>query len=161
MNEEPAERPGRDETPVERADRNMGELLQELRVALPGVQVLFAFLFSVPFATRFDQVSEFEKKVYLGTLLCSAVASALLIAPSAYHRLNFSRGDKPHIVKVAGRLAIAGFVFLALAMAGAVLLVLSFVFGTAVAAIGTALVAVLIALLWFAVPLSRRRAHGG
>ena len=110
-------------------------------------------------AARFDQVSEFEKKVYLVALLCSAVASALLIAPSAYHRLNFARGDKPHIVEVASRMAVAGFAVLALAMAAAVLLVLSFVFGTTVAVVGTSSVALLIALLWFAVPLARRRSR--
>ena len=136
----------------------MGELLQELRVALPGVQVLFAFLFSVPFASRFDAISPFEEKVYFATLMCSACASALLIAPSAYHRLNFARGDKPHIVAVANRLTIAGFVVLALAMTGAVLLVLSFVFTTGLAVAGTFLVAALIAVLWFAAPLARRRA---
>ena len=158
MTEERTSRPDRDETPAERADRNMGELLQELRVALPGVQVLFAFLFSVPFASRFDEVSAFEEKVYFGTLLCSACATALLIAPSAYHRLNFARGDKPHIVVVANRLTIAGFVILALAVVGAVLLVLSFVFSTVLATIGTAIVGVLIAVTWFAAPLARRRA---
>ena len=149
----------RNETPTERADRNMNELLQELRVALPGVQVLFAFLFSVPFAARFEEVTAFEEKVYFATLLCSACATALLIAPSVYHRLNFARGDKAHIVAVANRLAIAGFVVLALAMVGAVLLVLHFVFATGLAAAGTAVVAVLIAIVWFAAPLARRRAH--
>ena len=148
----------RDETRAERADRNMNELLQELRVALPGVQVLFAFLFSVPFAARFEKVAPFEEKVYFATLLCSACATALLIAPSAYHRINFAQGDKAHIVVVANRLAIAGFIVLALAMVGAVLLVLSFVFSTGLAVAGTVGVAVLIASLWFAVPLARRRA---
>jgi hypothetical protein len=149
----------RDETAAERADRNMNELLQELRVALPGVQVLFAFLFSVPFAQRFQEVSAFEEKVYFATLLASACATALLIAPSVYHRLNFAQGDKAHIVQVANRLAISGFVILALAMIGAVLLVLSFVFSTALAVTGTVVVGVLIVVVWFAAPLARRRAH--
>ena len=150
----------RSETPTERADRNMGELLQELRVALPGVQVLFAFLFSVPFAARFEQVSPFEEKVYFATLLCSAAASVLLIGPSAYHRLNFSRGDKAHIVEVAGRMAIAGFVVLGLATIGAVLMVCSFVFGGVTAALATGGVALLIAVVWFAIPLARRLRSG-
>src|ERR687894_1738845 len=84
---------GRDETTEERADRNMNELLQELRVALPGVQVLFAFLLTVPFAQRFADVSSFQKNVYFATLLFSAAASALFIAPTSYHRLNFRRRD--------------------------------------------------------------------
>ena len=150
----------RRETPTERADRNMGELLQELRVALPGVQVLFAFLFSVPFAARFDQVSPFEEKVYLATLLCAACASVMLIGPSAYHRLNFSRGDKAHIVAVANRMAIVGFVMLGLASSGAVLMVCSFVFGGVTAAVATAGVALLTAVIWFAIPLARRLRRG-
>ena len=159
MTEERTSQTERNETPTERADRNMNELLQELRVALPGVQVLFAFLFSVPFAARFEQVSPFEEGVYFATLLCSACATALLIAPSVYHRLNFAQGDKAHIVVVANRLAIVGFVVLALAMVGAVLLVLSFVFSTGLAVAGTVVVGVLIAAVWFAAPLARRLAH--
>src|SRR5688500_9823813 len=98
----------------------MSELLQELRVALPGVQVLFAFLLTVPFAQRFGQVTEFQTHVYFGTLLCSAVASAFFIAPTAYHRLNFRQHDKKHIVEMASRFTILGLVALALAMVGAV-----------------------------------------
>ncbi len=105
----------RDESPDERYDRNMNELLQELRVALPGVQVLFAFLLTVPFAQRFGQVTEFQTYVYFVTLLCSCVATAFFIAPTAYHRLNFRQGDKGHIVDMASRLAIMGLVALALA----------------------------------------------
>ena len=85
-----ADRPsGRDETEDERLDRNLGELLQELRVALPGVQVLFAFLLAVPFQQNFTEITPFEEKVYFGTLLCTAISAALLISPSAYHRLTF------------------------------------------------------------------------
>jgi hypothetical protein len=146
----------RDETPAERADRNLDELLQELRVALPGVQVLFAFLFSVPFAQRFSEVSDFGEDVYFVTLLSGAVASALLIAPSAYHRLNFSQGDKQHIVRVANIFAIVGFVVLALAMTGAVLLVTTFVFDGGTAGIGTAVVGGALLMLWFVLPLARR-----
>src|ERR1700759_4930755 len=89
------ERPsGRDETEEERLDRNLGELLQELRVALPGVQVLFAFLLAVPFQQNFTKISEFEKKVYFATLILTTVSAALLIAPSAYHRLTFRYQQK-------------------------------------------------------------------
>jgi hypothetical protein len=148
--------PAREETPAEKADRNLLDLLQELRVALPGVQVLFAFLLSVPFQPRFSEVTDFQRDTYFATLLLSALASALLIAPGAYHRLNFSRGDKPHIVEVANRFAIAGLVALSFAMTGAVLLVSDWLFDGAVVVVGTAFVALLFALLWFAVPLRRR-----
>src|SRR3712207_4219388 len=127
----------RSETPDERADRNMGELLQELRVALPGVQVLFAFLLAVPFQQRFASVTEFQRMTYAVTLLLSALASGFLIAPSAYHRVNFARRDKPHIVKVASRLTVVGLGALALAMTGATLLITDFMFSSTTAAIVT------------------------
>jgi hypothetical protein len=150
---------GRDETKTERADRNFGELLQELRVAITGVQVLFAFLLTVPFQQRFADVTAFQRDVYFATLLCSTLASALLIAPSAYHRLNFRRRDKTHIVEIASRLAVAGMVALAVAMTLAVLLVTDQLFdGTVVVA--TAVMAGLVFVaLWFAMPLVRRMEH--
>ena len=147
----------RDETPTEQADRNLAELLQELRVALPGVQVLFAFLLAVPFQDRFEEATRFQEKTYFFTLLCSALATALLIAPTAYHRLNFRRGDKRHIVEVASLLTIAGLGVLALAMLGAVVLVTDFLFGTTTVVVTAAIVGVAFALLWFAAPMARRR----
>jgi Family of unknown function (DUF6328) len=154
---EPAPLHGRDETPLERADRNLSELLGELRVALPGVQVLFAFLLIVPFNTGFDDATAFQRDVYLFTLVCTAVASALLIAPSMNHRLEFRRGDKEHLVEVSNRLTIAGLSFVALAITSAMLLVTDYVFGTVEAIVTTTAVALAIALLWFALPLGRRR----
>lgn len=148
---------GRNETPDERHDRNMAELLQELRVALPGVQVLFAFLLTVPFAPRFADVTSFQKDVYFATLLCSAAASALFIAPTAYHRLNFRRGDKEHIVDTASTFTILGLVALAFAMLGAVVLVTDFIYGATTTIVAAAGVAALLALLWFGLPLRRRR----
>src|ERR1041384_5077086 len=103
---EPASSPGRDETELERADRNLTELLGELRVALPGVQVLFAFLLIVPFNDRFSDANAFQRDLYLGTLICTAFASALLIAPSMNHRLEFRHGDKEHLVEISNRLTI-------------------------------------------------------
>ena len=147
---------GRNETRDQRADRNLTELLQELRVALPGVQVLFAFLLAVPFQPRFGEVSDFQRDVYVFTLLVSAVASALLIAPSAYHRLNFRRRDKEHIVEIASKFTIGGLVALAFAMTGAVLLVMDWLLDGAVVAIIVALVALMFAVLWFGLPLRRR-----
>jgi hypothetical protein len=149
----------RHETRTERADRNLSELLQELRVALPGVQVLFAFLLSVPFQARFDEVTTFQRDIYVVTLLCSAVASGLLIAPSAYHRLNFRRRDKEHIVEVAARLTIAGLGSLALAMTGAVLLVMDWLLDGAVVLVIVVVVALLFGVLWFVLPLLRRRVN--
>src|SRR5438270_234729 len=119
----------RKETEVERLDRNLTELLNELRVALPGVQVLFAFLLVAPFNQGFQKVSDFERKLYFATLLCTALSSILLIAPSMHHRLLFRQRQKPFLVTTANRLTIAGLAMLALAMTGAVLLVTHVLFG--------------------------------
>lgn len=146
----------RDETPAERADRNLLELLQELRVATTGVQVIFAFLMAVPFQQRFETVTTFQKQVYFATLLLSVAATAFMIAPSAYHRLNFAQSDKRHIVDAASRLAIIGLVCLALAMTGAVLLITDFLFQAGTVSITVALVALLFITLWFVLPLIRR-----
>src|SRR3954466_10025134 len=99
---------GRDESDKERLDRNLNELLGELRVALPGVQVLFAFLLTVPFQQGFQRVTEFEKSLYFATLITTALAAALLIAPSSLHRIEFRRDDKHFDVFTANRLAVAG-----------------------------------------------------
>jgi hypothetical protein len=155
---EPAPSGGRDETPLERADRNLAELLGELRVALPGVQVLFAFLLVVPFNSRFEEVNAFQRDVYFGTLICTVLASALLIAPSMYHRIQFQQGDKEHIVAVAHRLTIAGMTLIAFAMTGVVAFVTDFVFSTTATVVTTTTIALAFALLWFALPLRRRRA---
>jgi Family of unknown function (DUF6328) len=148
---------GRAETEHERVDRNLAELLGELRVALPGVQVLFAFLLIVPFNQRFIDVTAFQEKVYFVTLLCSAGASAFLIAPSVHHRLAFRRQDKEHIVLVANRLAIVGLSLLAVAMIGVILLITDVLFDTTTTVIATAFVAVMFAWLWYALPLRRLR----
>jgi Family of unknown function (DUF6328) len=152
--------PGRpDESEYERLDRNMQELLGELRVALPGVQVLFGFLLTVPFAQGFEDTTSFQRDVYLVTLLCAATASALLIATSAYHRIVFRQGEKRHLVFVANRFTIAGLGFLALAMTGTILLVTDFLFGTPTTVVATAGVALLFAWFWYGLPLRRRAEH--
>ncbi len=145
-----------DETPEERLDRNLEELLAGLRVALPGVQVLFAFLLVLPFQQRFELVTGFQEKIYFATLLATATATALLIAPSARHRIQFRRGDKEWIVFTANRLAIAGLATLGIAMLGAVLLISDFLFSSAAAVIATALGGTIIGWLWFGAPLVRR-----
>jgi Family of unknown function (DUF6328) len=148
---------GRRETELERYDRNLSELMGELRVALPGVQVLFAFLLVAPFNQRFGSVSHFERRLYLATLLCTLLASILLIAPTIIHRLEFRQGEKAYVVQTANRLTIAGLSVFAVAMTSAVLLITHYLFGPATAIITTAIVAVAFALIWFAVPVRRRR----
>jgi hypothetical protein len=157
-----ADRPsGRDETEEERLDRNLGELLQELRVALPGVQVLFAFLLAVPFQQNFTKISEFEKKVYFATLLLTALSAALLIAPSAYHRITFRYQQKHRLVLISNRLAIAGLVTLALAMTCAILLITDVLFGTATTIVTVAIALTMFVLLWLVLPLRRRLKYRG
>src|SRR5437868_6130425 len=126
---------GRYETEEERLDRNLSELLQELRVAQTGVQVLFAFLLVLPFNNRFTKVTSYEKGVYFATLLLAAAATLLFIAPSAHHRILFRLQDKHHVVATANKLALAGTACLALAMTGAVLLITTFLFGVAEGAV--------------------------
>jgi Family of unknown function (DUF6328) len=147
---------GRDETEEERLDRNLTELLNELRVALPGVQVLFAFLLGVPFTQRFTELTDYQEDVYYATLICAAAASAFLIAPSAHHRIEFRLKDKRHIVFLANRFAIIGLSFLALAMTGVVLLITDVMFGGLATAIATSVTALTFAYLWYVMPFARR-----
>jgi hypothetical protein len=153
----------REETEHERLDRELNQLLNELRVAMPGVQVLFAFLLAVPFQQRFTQVTEFQQDVYFVTLLASAAASALFIAPTAYHRLMFRERDKPMLVRISSRLAVGGLVCLAVAMNGAVLLVSDVLFDSTTVAITVGVTVTLYVGLWFVLGLTRRyagaRAH--
>ncbi len=147
----------RDESEAERADRNLAELLQELRVAGLGVQVLFGFLLSLPFTNRFTRLSHGQRELYLATLVLAAVATALLLGPVAYHRLVFRRGQKEGLVRAASVMAIAGLVTVGLAVSAAVLLVTGYVASALPAALITAFVTGVFGLLWFAFPLTRRR----
>lgn len=154
-----ADGPGNGEDERERTNRRVGEVLQELRVAMPGVQVLFAFLLTVPFAAGFDDVSALQRDVYLFTLLSAAVSSVLFIAPVAYHRLLFGLGEKERLLTFAARAAIGGLVFLALSMGGAILLVTDYLFDLTTALVATSAIAALFSWLWFVVGgLHRRRA---
>jgi L-asparagine transporter-like permease len=146
----------RHESPAERADRNLGELLQELRVALPGVQVLFAFLLTVPFAQGFTKIDDFQRDLYFGVLLSTALATALLIAPTANHRLLFQLRDKENLVRVSNRLAIVGLAVLAVSLTGAVLLISDILFKSPAPAIFTAVTGLVFVILWGAVPVARR-----
>ena len=146
---------GRDETEKERIDRNLIELLNELRVALPGVQVLFAFLLILPFSQGFASVTSFQKIVFLVTLLATALSAILLIAPSMHHRLQFREGNKAEILRDSNRLAIVGMTALAVAMTGAVMLITDYVFDddTMIACVAGVVVAFLI--VWYAMPIRR------
>jgi uncharacterized protein DUF6328 len=147
---------GREESEQERLDRNLNELLQELRVAIPGVQVLFAFLLAVPFQTGFSKVNNFQRDVYFATLICTAISAVLLMSPTAYHRLTFRYQQKRKLVFYSNRFAIGGIVFLALAMTGAIILVTDVLFSTTAMLVVTALTVTIILVLWFALPLRRR-----
>lgn len=149
--------PERPESPAQRADRHLGELLAELRVTLPGVQVLLAFLLIVPFNARWDTVSDFQRSVYVVALLGSAVSTTLLMAPTAIHRLRFGRGQKEDVVRVSHVLALAGLAVLGLSMTAAVLLVADLILTTPVAlAMAGGLLAFIVAV-WVVLPLSRLR----
>jgi hypothetical protein len=150
---------GREETEGERIDRNLQEFLGELRVALPGVQVLFAFLLVVPFNQRFADVTSFQRSVYFVSLLCAAAASVCLIAPTVHHRVEFREQDKERILMVSNKLAIVGLAFLAISMTGAILLITDLLYGSGTTAVVAAVVGAAFAVVWFAVPLRRRLEH--
>ncbi|HEY1675677.1 MAG TPA: DUF6328 family protein [Streptosporangiaceae bacterium] len=153
---DPGEKDPRDESQAERDDRNLAELLQELRVAGLGVQVLFGFLLSLPFTTVFKQLSGGERDLYLGCLILAAVATALLLGPVAYHRLVFRQGEKESLVRSANIMAILGLITVGLAVSASVLLVTAFVAGYGTGSVIAVLVLAMFGLLWFAFPLTRR-----
>ena len=148
------DRGGYDEDPKERVDRELIELLNELRVALPGVQVLFAFLLVVPFSQRYGVLSAADRRVYFAAVLGSAAASAFLIAPSAHHRLRFRAGSKERMLKVANALSVAGMVALAFSMGCVVYVISSVLHSSTTAAVVTGVVTAAIAALWFVLPLT-------
>ena len=148
----PDDRPA--EAPKRRRDRELIELLTELRVALPGVQVLFAFLLTVPFTARFAQLSRVNRDAYFIAFLSSAAASALLIAPSAYHRLRWRQGDKERMLRVSNQLAIAGISALAVGITAVVYLITALLYGMVPAVCGAAAVAGAISWLWYVLPFS-------
>ena len=135
------------------------ELLNELRVALPGVQVLFAFLLAVPFTQRFTEVTDVQKGAFFVSLLATMAGTVLLIAPSSYHRLRWREGSDEELLRVANRLAIAGTIAVAIAMIAAVFLITDFLFKNLLTSIVTAGTAVMFAWFWYALPLSRRARH--
>ena len=151
--------PQTDEDRHEKLNRELLELLHELRVAIPGVQVLFAFLLVVPFSQGFSSVSTPQRYVYFATMLCTAVSGVLLLAPSSHHRLLWRRDQREERLKMGNRLAVGGMAFLALAMLGAIFLISAVVFGSVTAAVATFSIGVLFAWFWYGQPLRRLR-HG-
>jgi hypothetical protein len=144
-------------------DRQMIELLNELRVALPGVQIFFAFLLTVPFSNGFGKLNSFQVNVYYVTLMTTTLCAACLIAPSASHRLRFHQNDRPWIIESAHSLLIAGLVLLTVAIGCAVLLISDFLFDGVRVWLYTGFVVVVVVWLWFVRPLSRalrRRSSG-
>ena len=149
-----SESAGPDESSMERVSRELIELLNELRVALPGVQVLFAFLLTVPFAQGFTRVSDFQRALFFVVLALTAISAALLIAPSAWHRMRFRQKDKERIVRASNRMTIGGLGFLALAMTGAVMLIADFIYSPTLT-IASGIAAVLVfGVLWYFLPLA-------
>jgi hypothetical protein len=151
------DRAGRNETALERCDRNLVELLQEVRVVQTGVQVLFAFLLTAPLAARFPELSGFQRHDYFVTLLAAGASAVLLIAPTAYHRILFRCGDKEYLVQVANRFTLAGLACVAISMLGALLLVTDLLFSGAVVAVTMTITALGFISCWCVLPVLRRR----
>jgi hypothetical protein len=141
------------ESAGDRWNRNFGELLQEIRVVQTGVQILFAFLLTLPFSARFTSISSLDEGVYVVTLLSAATACVLMIAPVSYHRIAFREGRKPEVVRAANRLAEGGVACLLVAIASAVFVVMDVVIGTVVAGVVSGVIALLSIALWYVLPL--------
>jgi len=142
-----------EESEHERLVRELAELLQELRVVLPGVQVLLAFLLTVPFSARFESVSQLQQTVFFGTLVCAAVSTGLLMAPSAHHRLLWRQQAKEHRLQMANRLTIAGIALLIPGIVGAMFVVSGMLFGSTAATATTAALTILLIYVWFVMPI--------
>jgi hypothetical protein len=147
------DRPQEAETPRERANRELIELLNELRIVLPGTTVLLGFLLAVPFARGWTHVTEFQRDVFVVAFLSTAVSVALLTAPSSYHRLRFRQGDKATVVRVGNRLSIAGIAASAVSLEAVVLLVTDFVLSRGIAIVAAAALFAVVVSLWYVLPL--------
>jgi predicted neutral ceramidase superfamily lipid hydrolase len=145
-----------EETPGERANRELIELLNELRVALPGVQVLFAFLLTVPFTQRFGELGPGDRRVYFAAVVSTAVATVLLIAPTAHHRLRFRSGVKESLLRASNVFAVVGLVLVAFAMTAVTYIVANMLYAGRVPAITAACLAGAFAVVWFVLPFVYR-----
>jgi len=139
----------------DKRDRQMIELLNELRVALPGVQFLFAFLLTVPFAQGFQRTTPFQRDLFYATLIATAFSTVCLIAPTATHRLRFHKNDRAYIIESASTFLIAGLVFLSMAILGAIALITDYLFDSVAVWILPAVVGVALVVTWFVRPLLR------
>jgi hypothetical protein len=145
-----------EESRRQRVNRELIELLNELRVALPGVQVLFAFLLAVPFAQGWSKVTESQKNIFFATLLATSISTACFIVPTAYHRLNFRNREKENILLLSNKFAIAGILFLALSMIGVLMLITDVIYSQTAALVTGALAFLMFGGLWLVLPLVRR-----
>jgi hypothetical protein len=145
-----------EEAPAERANRELIELLNELRVALPGVQVLFAFLLTVPFSTGFDKLDPADRRVYFAAVVMTAAATLFLIAPTAHHRLRFREGIKEQLLRVSNVMALIGLVLLAAAMSAVTYVITDVLYSSTAAATVAALLVAAFAMIWFVIPLLYR-----
>jgi membrane-bound acyltransferase YfiQ involved in biofilm formation len=145
-----------EESRQERVNRELIELLNELRVALPGVQVLFAFLLTVPFSNGYKRITNFQKNVYFAILVATAISTACFIVPTAYHRLNFRKSEKEQILLSSNKFAVAGIMFLAVSMSGVMVLITDIIYSRVAAVVAGLLALVLFGGLWAALPLVRR-----
>jgi hypothetical protein len=148
-----------DESRRERVNRELIELLNELRVALPGVQVLFAFLLAVPFANGWSKVTETQKNIFFVTLVATSISTACFIVPTAYHRLNFRNREKERILLLSNKFAIAGILFLAISMIGVLVLITDVIYSETAAFVTGGLAVVMFGGLWLVLPLVRRHAE--
>ncbi|MBW4702689.1 MULTISPECIES: DUF6328 family protein [unclassified Micromonospora] len=144
------------ESEKQRWQRNFADLLQELRVAQTGVQILFAFLLTLPFSNGFTRTSEFQRDVYILALLSAAAATAMIISPVAFHRALFRQGRKPELVRFAHRMATGGLAFMLVAMVSAVLLIADFVLDTGIAVVLTVVTGLWFLTFWVILPFVRR-----
>ena len=144
------------ETEKQRWQRNFADLLQELRVAQTGVQILFAFLLTLPFSTGFDSTTPFQRDVYIVALLAAAGATAMIISPVAFHRALFRQGRKPELVRFAHRMASGGLALMLIAMVSSVLLITDFVLARPIAFLLSAVTGLWFLTFWLALPFSRR-----
>ena len=142
-----------DESREDRHNRELIELLNELRVALPGVQVLFAFLLIVPFSNGFPKLGKLDRDIFYVAFIATALSTVLLIAPSSYHRLRFRHGNKEHMVRVGNRFSIAGIAASAVSLEAVVLLVMDYVLSLEAAIAAAASLFAVVALLWYGLPL--------
>jgi membrane-bound acyltransferase YfiQ involved in biofilm formation len=145
-----------DESRRERVNRELIELLNELRVALPGVQVLFAFLLAVPFSNGYTRITDFQKDVFFATLVATAISTAFFIAPSAYHRWHFRNQEKERLLITSNGFALIGILFLAISMVGVVVLITDVIYSEEAAIVSGAVAALLFGGLWAGLPLARR-----